>query len=70
MLWNEPNNLSHWDRYQDPEWGLFAEMIGLAGERLAHISPGLPRVLGGISPSSDTSAGTAISDQDSFLRSI
>jgi beta-xylosidase len=50
MLWNEPNNLSHWDRTLDPEWALFAEMIGLAGERLGHVAPGLPRVLGGISP--------------------
>jgi beta-xylosidase len=50
MLWNEPNNLSHWDRQQDPEWALFAEMIGLAGERLASVAPGLTRVLGGISP--------------------
>jgi beta-xylosidase len=50
MLWNEPNNLSHWDRYQDPDWALFAEMTRLAGERLAHVAPGLPRVLGGISP--------------------
>ena len=50
MLWNEPNNLSHWDRYQDPEWALFARMICLAGERLASVAPGLPRVLGGISP--------------------
>ena len=50
MLWNEPNNLSHWDRYQDPEWTLFTEMICMAGQRLASIAPGLPRVLGGISP--------------------
>src|SRR5438270_1256128 len=50
MLWNEPNNLSHWDRQQDPEWALFAEMIRLAGERVAAVAPGLPRVLGGISP--------------------
>jgi len=50
MLWNEPNNLSHWDRYQDPEWALFAEMIAAAGERLARCAPGLTRVLGGISP--------------------
>jgi beta-xylosidase len=50
MLWNEPNNLSHWDRTQDPDWALFAEMIRLAGERLNAIAPGLPRVLGGISP--------------------
>ncbi len=50
MLWNEPNNLSHWDRYQDADWALFSEMICLAGERLARVAPGLPRVLGGISP--------------------
>ena len=41
MLWNEPNNLSHWDRSLDPEWALFAEMIRLAGERLAQVRPGL-----------------------------
>ena len=50
MLWNEPNNMSHWDRALDPEWALFAEMIGLAGERIGQVAPGLTRVLGGISP--------------------
>ncbi|MBA2448040.1 MAG: beta-xylosidase [Chloroflexi bacterium] len=50
MLWNEPNNLSHWNRDLDPSWERFAEMVCLAGQRLAHISPGLTRVLGGISP--------------------
>ncbi|MBV9175153.1 MAG: beta-xylosidase [Chloroflexi bacterium] len=50
MLWNEPNNLSHWDRSQDPDWALFAEMIAMAGERLGQVAPGLTRVLGGISP--------------------
>ena len=50
MLWNEPNNLSHWDRAQDPDWALFAEMIRLAGDRLAACAPRLTRVLGGISP--------------------
>jgi beta-xylosidase len=50
MLWNEPNNLSHWDRAQDPDWSLFAEMVALAGQRLARVAPGVTRVLGGISP--------------------
>lgn len=50
MLWNEPNNLSHWDRTLDPEWAQFGEMIGLAGERVARVAPGITRVLGGISP--------------------
>lgn len=50
MLWNEPNNLSHWDRYQDPDWALFSDMVCQAGHRLANTAPGLTRVLGGISP--------------------
>ena len=50
VLWNEPNNLSHWDRDLDPDWSGFAEMARLAGARLARCAPGLPRVLGGISP--------------------
>jgi beta-xylosidase len=50
VLWNEPNNLSHWDRSLDPDWSQFAEMIRLAGERLQRVAPGLPRVLGGVSP--------------------
>ncbi len=27
MLWNEPNNLSHWDFEIDPEWDKFAAMV-------------------------------------------
>src|SRR5689334_1168899 len=50
MLWNEPNNLSHWDRSLDPDWSLFAEMVRLAGDKLNDVAPGLPRILGGISP--------------------
>jgi beta-xylosidase len=50
MLWNEPNNLSHWNRELDPDWERFAAMVCLAGARLAAVAPGLPRVLGGISP--------------------
>jgi len=50
MLWNEPNNLSHWDRHQDPDWSQFADMICRAGRRLGRVAPGLPRVLGGVSP--------------------
>jgi beta-xylosidase len=50
MLWNEPNNLSHWDFKIDPEWKLFAEMI-LAGTRtIRSVNPALKIVLGGISP--------------------
>jgi beta-xylosidase len=50
MLWNEPNNKSHWDLAADPEWRVFAEMIKLAGQAIKAENPRLPRVLGGISP--------------------
>ena len=50
MIWNEPNNLSHWDFELDPEWRIFGEMARLAGDAIAAASPGLARVLGGISP--------------------
>lgn len=50
MLWNEPNNLSHWDFQLDPEWRAFSRMARLAGEAVRAVRPGLVRVLGGISP--------------------
>jgi beta-xylosidase len=50
MLWNEPNNKSHWDLELDPDWARFASMARLAGGAVANEAPGLPRVLGGISP--------------------
>jgi beta-xylosidase len=50
MLWNEPNNLSHWDFTIDPEWKQFAAMARLAGAAVRAERPGLTRVLGGTSP--------------------
>jgi beta-xylosidase len=50
MIWNEPNNKSHWDFAIDPDWSAFAAMARLAGDAIAAEEPGLPRVLGGISP--------------------
>jgi beta-xylosidase len=50
MIWNEPNNKSHWDPELDPDWTLFAETAIAAGTAIAAVQPGLPRVLGGISP--------------------
>ena len=50
MIWNEPNNKSHWDLEHDPGWRAFAEMTKLAGAAIASEAPGLPRVLGGMSP--------------------
>lgn len=49
-LWNEPNNLSHWDFEIDPDWREFALMTRLAAERIHQVAPNLPVVLGGISP--------------------
>ena len=50
MLWNEPNNLSHWDFKIDPDWKRFAEMAILAAKAIKSEHPDLPVVLGGISP--------------------
>mgnify|MGYP003350296244 CR=1 FL=1 len=50
MLWNEPNNKSHWDPEIDPDWLLFAEMAKEAGHAVRAANPNLTRVLGGISP--------------------
>jgi beta-xylosidase len=50
MLWNEPNNMSHWDFEIDKDWSTFARMVKLAGTAIKAENPGLTRVLGGISP--------------------
>ena len=50
MIWNEPNNKSHWDFENDPQWAAFAEMARLAGAAIHAEKPGLTRVLGGMSP--------------------
>lgn len=50
MLWNEPNNKSHWDFGLDPDWSRFAHMANLAAEAISAESPRLTKVLGGISP--------------------
>jgi beta-xylosidase len=50
MLWNEPNNLSHWDFEIDPEWRIYADMVKQAANAVGSERPGLLRVLGGISP--------------------
>jgi beta-xylosidase len=49
-LWNEPNNLSHWDFHLDPQWREFAQMTRLAAMAIRQVRPDLPLVLGGISP--------------------
>jgi beta-xylosidase len=50
MLWNEPNNMSHWDRELDPDWSRFSDMTRLAGQAIRAESSSLVRVMGGISP--------------------
>jgi beta-xylosidase len=51
MLWNEPNNMSHWDFVDvDPEWHIFSAMAIRAANAIAAENSRLPRVLGGISP--------------------
>ncbi|HYO58589.1 beta-xylosidase [Archangium sp.] len=49
-LWNEPNNMSHWDFGIDKDWSVFSRMVRLAGEAVRAENPKLTRVLGGISP--------------------
>jgi beta-xylosidase len=50
MIWNEPNNKSHWDPELDPDWTAFGRMAVLGAQAIAAEAPGLLRVLGGISP--------------------
>jgi beta-xylosidase len=50
MLWNEPNNLSHWDFKIDQDWKMFAQMTILAAKAIRRVNPELQIVLGGISP--------------------
>lgn len=50
MLWNEPNNLSHWDFEIDSDWSIYAEMVKLAAAAVEAENARLTRVLGGISP--------------------
>jgi beta-xylosidase len=49
-LWNEPNNLSHWDFELDQGWRIFAETVRAASAAVRAERPALPRVLGGLSP--------------------
>jgi len=50
MLWNEPNNLSHWDFQMDPGWRQFSTMTRHAAATIKELAPHVGLVLGGISP--------------------
>ncbi|NLE00078.1 MAG: beta-xylosidase [Fibrobacter sp.] len=49
-IWNEPNNLSHWDFTIDTDWREFTNMARLAAVEIKKVAPSLRVVLGGISP--------------------
>ncbi len=50
MLWNEPNNMSHWNFEIDPGWTTFASLVRAASAAVSAERPRLTRVMGGISP--------------------
>lgn len=50
MIWNEPNNKSHWDFQLDPDWSQFARMAILAAQAIRAEHATVTRVLGGMSP--------------------
>ena len=50
MLWNEPNNLSHWNFELDPDWSIFSAMVNEAADAVKAERSTLPCVLGGMSP--------------------
>ena len=43
VLWNEPNNLSHWNFEVDPGWNILADMVKQAATAVKAESPGLVR---------------------------
>jgi beta-xylosidase len=49
-LWNEPNNMSHWDFEVDQGWRIFADTVRLASRAIRAERPELTLVLGGLSP--------------------
>lgn len=49
VLWNEPNNLSHWNFHLDPGWSRFADLVKRASSSIRQVNPELPVVLGGVS---------------------
>jgi beta-xylosidase len=50
MIWNEPNNKSHWDFDIDPDWRLFANLVKAASDAIASENRVVLKVLAGISP--------------------
>lgn len=50
MIWNEPNNKSHWDFEVDEGWQIFANLVKCSVRAVKSVNARLPCVLGGISP--------------------
>ena len=46
VLWNEPNNLSHWNFHLDPGWMRFADMVRRGSIAIRDINPNLPYRVG------------------------
>ncbi len=49
VLWNEPNNLSHWNFHLDDGWTRFSEMVKMSAMAIRKVNPDLTIVLGGVS---------------------
>lgn len=49
VIWNEPNNLSHWNFHLDPQWNVFADMVKRAATAIREVNPEVKVVLGGVS---------------------
>jgi beta-xylosidase len=49
VLWNEPNNLSHWNFHLDPGWRRFSDMVKVASKAIRGVTSDVPIVLGGVS---------------------
>ena len=49
VLWNEPNNLSHWNFHLDPGWERFADLVKQGSLAIRGVNPDLTIVLGGVS---------------------
>jgi len=41
MIWNEPNNKSHWDFEIDPQWNLFGNLVKLSSEAISSENSGV-----------------------------
>jgi len=50
MIWNEPNNKSHWDPELDPDWSIYGDLVKRAGAAIHAANADVLRVLGGMSP--------------------